>query len=76
MLGFAERSGFHNADGIAGIAGILGVLGDELGSLVDELTVDRVLHLTLNGNHNGFFHFVADNLSDSLLSKISFHSGN
>ena len=46
------------------------------GGLVHELTVDGVLNLTSNGNHNGLLHLVADNQPNTLFSKISFHNGN
>ena len=52
---------------------VLFVVSDELGGLVDKLTVYGVLYLSFDGNNDRTLHLVADNHADSLFSKISFH---
>ena len=52
---------------------VLFVMSFELGRLFDEFTVDRVFHLPLNQDGDGFLHFIANNHTDSLFSKIPFH---
>lgn len=73
MLCFAERSSLRNPHGIAGVAGIGFVVCDKFRCLVDELTIDRMLLLSLDGNRYGLVHLIADNYPDSFFSEISFH---
>src|ERR1700710_1047739 len=42
---FAQRAGFHNQYGIANTTGICFVMSHKFGSLLNELTIDRVFHL-------------------------------
>ena len=73
VLGLAQRTGFHDADGIALTALVLLVVCNELGGLLDKLAIEGMLLLTLDGDHDGLVHLAADHYSYSFLAKISFH---
>ena len=48
-------------------------MSGELGGLLYELAVNRMLLLGSYGNHDGLVHLVADHYTYSFLTKISFH---
>src|SRR3982750_3167765 len=67
-FGLAQRTGFHDLHHITDTALILVIMSMELGSLLNELTVDRVFHFTFNRNGDGFGHLVAGHYTNSYLS--------
>ena len=73
VLGLAQRTGFHDEDGVTDSALVLLVVGNELGGLFHELAVERMLLLSFYRNDNGLVHLVADHYACSFLTKISFN---
>jgi hypothetical protein len=55
----AQRANFHNSNRVTNAALVFVVVRHEFGSLLNELTIHWVLHLTLNVYGDGFIHFVA-----------------
>ena len=67
-LCFAQRAGFVDADNVADAGFVFLVVSMETGGLFNELTVNGVFHLTLNGNGDGFIHLVAGNYANSFFA--------
>ena len=72
-LGLAERTALHDPHDIPYRAFILLVVGMEAGSLLYELTIDGVLHLTFNSYGDGLIHLVALYNPDPCFAQISFN---
>ncbi len=60
-LGLAKRASFHDLYNITDAALIFVVMSMELGSLLYELTIDRVLYFSFYRNSNGLSHLIAGN---------------
>ena len=73
MFSLAQRTGFHDAHGIADVAFLFLVMSHKTAGFLDKLAVNRVFLTTLDLHDDGFLHLVADNHADSFFSKISFH---
>ena len=78
LIGFAfvnltQRTGLHNSHCIPDVTFIFLIVSSELLGLVDELPVNRVFLLKMNGNRDRFVHLVAYHKTGTLFSKISFH---
>jgi len=56
----------------ANVRFILFIMGHELGRLGHELAVDRMLYFPIQGNGDGFLHFIAHHLTDSFFSAVAF----
>ena len=65
--GFAEGLTHQVRDAIDGINMCI-----ELRRLLNELSIDGVLHLSFNGNRDGFGHFIAGDHPRPCFSQISF----
>lgn len=72
-LVFAERTGLHDAYQITFAGGILLVVRLERGRSIYKFAVDRMFHLSLNSNRDGFLHLVAGHSSDSFFAFVPFH---
>src|SRR5687767_3151875 len=70
-LSLAQGTGFHNANSIAYGALIFLIMSVEFGSLLYELTVNRVFYFSFYRYSYGFFHFVAGNHPGSCFTQIS-----
>src|SRR5687768_2799632 len=57
-LRLREWAGLLDAHGIAGVGVVRLVVRVQLGRLLDELAVDGVLHLPLDGDSDGLVHLV------------------
>jgi hypothetical protein len=74
-FGPAQRTGFGNDDLVSGLAGIGLVVGSELRLPTDEFFIEPVLYQSLDQDHNGLIHFIADNLTDQLSFQSSVFHG-
>lgn len=64
----AEWAGFHDAHGISNVRIIGLVVSEKPGGPLDELAVNGMLYLALDGDCNAFLHAVAHDDAYSFLS--------
>src|ERR1700754_966636 len=72
-LGLAQGTGFHDPYDVPGGTLILFIMSVEAGSLLYELTIDRVLHFPFDRHCDGLIHLVALHHPDPRFAQISFN---
>ena len=72
-LCLAHRAGLHDLYDIPDGALILLIMSVEAGSLLYELTIDRVLHLPFDSHSDGLIHLIALHHPDPRFAQISFN---